>query len=55
MDIESRLGATFHQANTKRPEEITLREDVTSRKVALLEIHDDFGSCPDLTFTLHKF
>jgi len=43
MDFESRLGTTFNQANTKRPEEITLREDVSSRRVPLLEAEDDFG------------
>jgi len=43
MDFETRLGTTFHQANTKRPEEITLREEVSSRRLPLLETEDDFG------------
>jgi len=43
MDFESRSVTSFHQANTKRPEEITLREEVTSRKFNLLEANEDFG------------
>lgn len=46
MDFESRLGTMFHHANTKRPEEITLREEVASRKFTLLEANEDFGSSP---------
>ena len=42
MDFESRLE-TSRLANTKRPEEITLRETVPSRHFTLLEANDDFG------------
>jgi len=40
-DLESRLGSTFHQANTKRPEEITLREELPRKSI--FETIDDFG------------
>jgi len=41
---DSRVGTMFHQANTKRPEEITLPEEVaSSRKLSLLEPNEDFG------------
>jgi len=46
MDFDNPLGTTFDQANTKRPEEITLREEVSSHRLPRLEMDDDFGgSC----------
>jgi len=46
MDLESRTKKpSFHQANTKRPEEITLREDVTSWRSNAWNTIDDFGLC----------
>ena len=46
MDIGSHLSTTFHQANTKPPEAITLPEEVSSRKFTLLTANDDFGLSP---------
>jgi len=43
MEFENRVVTTFNQANTKRPEEITLREEVMSSKLPRLEFDDDFG------------
>ena len=44
MEFESRIDTTFNQANTKRPEEITLREEVpTCRRFNFLDAVDDFG------------
>ena len=45
-ELESRTGTSFHHANTKRPEEITLREEVASRRCTLLDANDDFGLSP---------
>ena len=46
MEFEPRMDTSFHQANTKRPEEITLREEFTSRRSNLLEANEDFGLSP---------
>jgi len=60
MEFESRIDTTFNQANTKRPEEITLREEVpTCRRFNFLDAVDDFGGLClcffFLIFILHKW